>query len=167
MAEIRQGQIGTFTQSSRTSLSPTQFALASATLGAAPALGIGAGTYKSSSSSGKVYGSLIDFNTIYKGQNVTGTYNPTQGGGKNQNLTQDQNFVTSAFNLLNAPGSISLGEAQKAVSGNASDNPFFGEFFNYYLGIAQERQANLQKSVGRKDLLSGSSASDMLGGSLI
>lgn len=118
-------------------------------------------------SSGVNYGTLLDFNVLYKGQNVTGTYNPTQGGGS-VDLSQDQSFINSSKDLLSQDENFALASAKNAVSRNTDTNPFFSEFFNYYLGLAQERQANLQKSISKGDLLAGSGqAASMIGGSLL
>ena len=116
---------------------------------------------------GDYTGSLLDFNVLYKGQNVTGTYNPTQGGGS-VDLIQDQSFINSSKDLLSQDENFALASAKNAVSRNTDTNPFFSEFFNYYLGLAQERQANLQKSISKGDLLAGSGqAASMIGGSLL
>ena len=117
--------------------------------------------------SGDYTGSLLDFNVLYKGNRFTGTYNPSQGGGSSH-VTQNSAFVESAKDLLSQDMNFSLASANKAVGQNTSDNPFFGEFFNYYLGLAQERQAALQKNLSKGDLLSGGgSAASMVGGSLL
>jgi hypothetical protein len=117
-------------------------------------------------SGGKTFGTLLDFSVDYQGKKVTGTYNPSQGGG-GVAVTQNAGFVNDTANLLEQGNNFSLGAAQNAVNMNQSENPFFGEFFKYYLGIAQERQALLTKSLGRTDMLSSGSAASMIGGSLL
>ena len=166
-AEKREGNIGTYQYKKTGGLTFGEFVGATAALGTAGAYGLAANQYSKSSGGGSYKGTLLDFNVDFQGKNVSGTYNPSQGGGGSTPVTQNKEFVNSTFNLLNTASAISLGEAQTASKGNTSDNPFFGEFFNYYLGLAQDRQANLQKSVGRKDLLTGGDAASLLGGTLI
>ena len=101
-------------------------------------------------------GTLLDFSNVnLNGKSYSGTYNPTQGGGSSL-LTQDYKFVDAAANTLLNPNASSLSELNLLKSNNQSDNPFFNEFFSYYLGIAQERQAQISRGLQRKDLLTGS-----------
>lgn len=112
------------------------------------------------------YGQLLDFNVLYKGQNVSGTLNPSKQFGNT--ISYQQDFANVAKDMLSQDENFSLSTAKNAVGKNTSDNPFFSEFFNYYLGVAQERQANLQKSISKGDLLAGSgTAASMIGGSLL
>jgi len=111
---------------------------------------------------GTYQGSLLDFEDVkYNGKMWKGTYNPSYGGG-----ATDQTLLQDAKVGLGNSGALSLGSSQNLVDKN-KNNPFFSEFFNYYLGIAQERQANLSKTLTRKDMLSGSSAASQLGGTLL
>ena len=113
-----------------------------------------------------VYGTLLDYSVEFGGKTVYGTYNPSTLSG--DYLAQSPAQLNAAKSLLSEEGNFALGTAQTAVDTNTSDNPFFSEFFNYYLGLAQERQAALQKNLSKGDLTAGSSSSaSMVGGSLL
>jgi hypothetical protein len=114
--------------------------------------------------SSTVQGTLVDFNDVYFKDNYwEGTYNPADAGGTNQHPT----LVRGSQQLLSQKGDYALGLAQRTAELNESANPFFGEFFNYYLGIAQERQKTLSKTLTRKELLTGGDAASVIGGTLL
>ena len=101
--------------------------------------------------SGDLYGTLLDFTDVeYKGKLYSGTFNPADENGLNINPSH----VAAFKGMLENPLAASLSTANTAASKNASGNPFFNEYFSYYLGLAEERQKNLGKSLQRKDLLS-------------
>lgn len=113
-------------------------------------------TNLNSSTTNDVGGTLLDFSNVqFNGKSYSGTFNPTQGGGSSL-LTQDSKYIDAAANTLGNPNATSLGELNLLKSQTQSDNPFFNEFFSYYLGIAQERQAQISRGLQRKDLLTGS-----------
>ena len=113
--------------------------------------GVTIGTSEISSIS-NIYGTLLNFSNIaYKGENVFGTYNTFQD-------TQAQ--IQATQNILSDPTALSISDLNTTLSSSSlknNTNPFFSTFFNYYLGLAQDRQANLSKNLGRSDLLSNGS----------
>lgn len=120
-----------------------------------------------------VYGSTFSFDNMRYSSNpysyITGTYAPSNtvtnaAGSLAYAPTEKQ--LQDTRNVLTDPMGVSLSEIASAGSlTSAKNNSFFSEFFNYYLGLAQERQANLSKNIGRANLLSGSASN--VGGSLL
>ena len=102
-------------------------------------------------SGGILTGTLLDFTDVeYKGKLYSGTFNPADENGLNINPSH----VAAFKGMMENPLAASLSTANTAASKNASGNPFFNEYFSYYLGLAEERQKNLGKALQRKDLLS-------------
>ncbi len=99
-----------------------------------------------------IYGTLLNFsNVAYKGGTASGSYNTFQD-------TQAQ--IQATQNILADPTALSMSDLNTTLSSSSlknNTNPFFSTFFNYYLGLAQDRQANLSKNLGRSDLLSNGS----------
>lgn len=68
--------------------------------------------------------------------------------------------LESVNKMLSDPTAINLSEAKTfGTLTSTTDSSFFSTFYNYYLGLAQDRQANLSKNLGRSDLLSNNTGS--------
>ena len=104
-----------------------------------------------------ILGTLLNFSNIsVGGKTYSGTYNTFQDSASQ---------IQSAQNVFYDPTAISLGDVKNAMKANSytsETNPFFSTFYNYYLGLAQDRQANMTKDLGRTNLLA-----DTTGGSIL
>ncbi len=134
----REGKVGTFVTTETTT---DKFA------------GIKIGTSELSSG-GDLYGTLLDFSNVsYKGGIASGTYSTFQDTAEQINAAKNLLSDTNAASLADINTVLSSGSLSSMGSTNKS---FFSTFFNYYLGLAQERQANLTKNLGRSNLLESS-----------
>lgn len=101
-----------------------------------------------------IYGTLLNFSDVtMDGKTYSGTFNTFQDSAAQ---------IQAAQNIFADPNALSLSDLNTAKSSNAATtntNPFFSTFYNYYLGLAQDRQANLSKNLGRSDLLSNNTGS--------